>query len=259
MLTRRTFIDQLSKASILASLPLSVQDLFAQTPNLDTIIDSVSIVRVSGPWTNTPGLNKQYQVQPNFVYPNLRPAPYSDKPGNPTTGTITHDYIRIRTKGGIEGFYGHLDPETVEPIMKQLGPFLIGKDAMAIEALWDQLYRNNRHSRAGHYMMALSAVDNCLWDIRAKYFKVPVFELLGGATRSNVRVYGSCLGFSVEKGKAGPQAKKLFDQGFAHQKWFMAYGPGDGTQGLKKSIELVQELRESVPDLQLMFDAFMGW
>jgi L-alanine-DL-glutamate epimerase-like enolase superfamily enzyme len=259
MVNRRNFLSQISKASVLASLPLPIQDLFAQRPTQDTIIDSVSIVRVSGPWTSTPGLSKQYQVQPNFIYQELRPVPYSDKPGTPSTGTITHDYIRITTKGGLEGFYGHLDPETVTPIMQQLRPFLIGKDALAIEALWDQLYRNNRHSRAGQYMMALSAVDNCLWDLRGKYFKVPVYELLGGATRKEVRVYGSCLGYSVEKGKVGPQAKKLFDQGFINQKWFMAYGPGDGPAGLRKSIEMVQELRESVPDLQMMFDAFMGW
>lgn len=257
MTTRRDF---LSKLSVLAALPLATQDLFAQKTRQDTIIDSVEIVRVSGPWTNTPGINKQYQVQPNHIYPDLRPAPYSDKTGiASTTGTITHDYIRIKTKGGLEGFYGHLDPETVAPILQQLRPFLIGKDAMAIEALWDQMYRSNRHSRAGHYMMAISAVDNCLWDLRGKYFATPVYELLGGATRKEVRVYGSCLGFSIEKGKAGPQAKKLYDQGFIQQKWFLAYGPGDGTAGLKKSIELVQELREAVPDLQLMFDAFMGW
>ena len=91
------------------------------------------------------------------------------------------------------------------------------------EALWDKLYRLNRHSRGGHYMMALSAVDNVLWDIRGKQFGAPVYQLLGGPTRKEVPVYGSCLGFTVEKGKAGAKAKQLYGQGFLHQKWFLAY------------------------------------
>ncbi len=75
-----------------------------------------------------------------------------------------------------------------------------------------------------------------------------------------VRVYGSCLGYTVESGKAGKKAKQLYDDGFLHQKWFLAYGPGSGNEGLKKNIELVEELRDSTGfDAQIMFDAFMGW
>ena len=109
-------------------------------------------------------------------------------------------------------------------------------------------------------MMALSAVDNALWDVRGRYFETPVYQLLGGPTREEVRVYGSCLGYTVEKGKAGPRARQLYDQGFLHQKWFMAYGPGQGNEGLKRCIELVEELRDALGfDGQIMFDAYMAW
>jgi L-alanine-DL-glutamate epimerase-like enolase superfamily enzyme len=48
--------------------------------------------------------------------------------------------------------------------------------------------------------------------------------------------------------------------GFRNQKWFLAYGPGDGLTGLQKNVDLVRNLRESVgSDVDLMFDAFMGW
>jgi L-alanine-DL-glutamate epimerase-like enolase superfamily enzyme len=145
-----------------------------------------------GPYTTQPGLNKQYQVQPIHIYDDLRPPVYHDNPdAKPTTSDMTQAYIRIKTKGGIEGLYGMLEPETVTPILQQLRPFLLGKDAMNVSALWDELYRSNRHSRAGHYMMAMSAVDNALWDIRGKYLKAPVYELLGGATRKEVGAYGS--------------------------------------------------------------------
>jgi L-rhamnonate dehydratase len=260
--TRRKFIADITKTSALTFLPLHTQLLFAETgPGPDTTIDAVDILKISGPYTSIPGVNRQHQVQPIHIYRQHRPAPYQDRiNASETTGNITHYYIRLKTKGGLEGLYGHLDPEIITPILQQLRPFLIGKDALRVEMLWDQMYRNNRHSRAGHYMMALSAIDNALWDLRGKKFGTPVYDLLGGPTRNEVHVYGSCLSFSIEKGKAGPKAKQLFDQGFRHQKWFLAYGPGDGNAGLKRNIELVEELRNALGDEgELMFDAFMGW
>jgi L-rhamnonate dehydratase len=263
MYSRRKFLSDAARSSALAFLPLHGQLLFANsTSGTDTVIDAVDIIRVTGPFTSIPGVNNQPQIRQTDIYPELRTeAPYRDRMGSKEiTNDITHIYIRVRTKGGLEGLYGALEPETVGPIVEQLRPFLIGKDAMAVEMLWDQLYRINRHSRAGHYMMALSAVDNVLWDIRGKYFKSPVYELLGGPTRKEVRVYGSCLSFSVEKGKAGPKAKELYDKGFIDQKWFMAYGPGDGNNGLNKDIELVAEVREALgDDARIMFDAFTAW
>lgn len=260
--SRRQFLNQFTKASVLACLPLETRWLFAEhASDPDLIIDAVEIVRVSGPSTYVPGVNRQYQSQPIHLYPALRPAPYRDRENREEeSGRVTHDYLRIRTKGGLEGIYGYLDRETIQPVLGQMRNFLIGKDALAVEKLWDQLYRRNRHARSGHYMMGLSAIDNALWDLRGKYFEAPVYQLLGGATREEVRVYGSCLGYSVEKGKAGPKAKELFDQGFLHQKWFMAYGPGSGNAGLKHSIELVEELRDALGfDGQIMFDAFNAW
>lgn len=262
MPTRRHFLSQLSQITALACLPLPIQaQLLDARGRPDMRIDGVDILQVSGPYVSIPGVNRQHQVQPIHWYPDQRPAPYQDRE-NPITseGRITHHYLRIRTASGLEGLYGYLDPETLAPIHEQMRDFLLGKDALAVEKIWDQLYRRNRHSRAGHYMMALSAVDNALWDLRARYFDVPVYQLLGGPTRDEVRVYGSCLGYSVEEGKAGPRAKELYDNGFTHQKWFLAYGPGSGNEGLKKNIELVAELREAVGfEGELMFDAYMGW
>lgn len=262
MNSRRRFISKIAQASALGLLPVHTRYLFAtaQTSN-DTIIDAVEILKLTGSYKTRPGFNRQHQVKAIDVYDDQRPAAYADNSSSrETTSSLTQYYLRIRTKGGLSGIYGLIDSETVSPILKQLRPFLMGKDALAIESLWDQLYRNNRHSRAGHYMMALSAVDNTLWDLRGKVFNRPVYELLGGPTRKEVRVYGSCLGYTVEKGKAGPRARQLYDQGFRHQKWFLAYGPGDGNEGLKRNVDLVEELRDSLGyDAELMFDAYMGW
>jgi L-alanine-DL-glutamate epimerase-like enolase superfamily enzyme len=84
--------------------------------------------------------------------------------------------------------------------------------------------------------------------------------LLGGPTRASVEAYGSCLGFSVEPVAAARKSAELKQQGFRHQKWFMANGPGDGPEGIRKCVDLVRVLRDSVgDDVHLMFDAYMGW
>jgi L-rhamnonate dehydratase len=108
--------------------------------------------------------------------------------------------------------------------------------------------------------MAISAVDNAIWDLRGRYFGAPVYRLLGGPTRPNVEAYASCLGYSLEPDKVRARSAEFRDSGFRFQKWFLAYGPGDGAAGLKKNVDLVKTLRESVGDqVELMFDAFQGW
>ncbi|MDE3198206.1 MAG: mandelate racemase, partial [Acidobacteriota bacterium] len=203
---------------------------------------------------------QQYQVNPLFIYDDLRPAPWKD-PVNPKTGTIAASayYLRISTAEA-EGFYGPIDKEVAIVVYEQLRPFLIGKDALAGEKLWDEMYRSNRHARRGHFLMAISAVDNTLWDLRGRYFKTPVYRLLGGPTRSTVEAYASCLGYSLEPGRIQDTARSVKAQGFRYQKWFLAYGPGDGYAGLKKNVETVRLVREAVgDDTELMFDVYSGW
>jgi L-alanine-DL-glutamate epimerase-like enolase superfamily enzyme len=109
-------------------------------------------------------------------------------------------------------------------------------------------------------MMGISYCDNALWDLRARFLGVPVFRLLGGPTQQPVRVYGSCLGFSIEPGAAGKRAAQLKKDGFIHQKWFLGYGPGDGQKGMDLNVALMRELRAAVgDDVEIGFDAYQGW
>ena len=146
-------------------------------------------------------------------------------------------------------------------LLGTLRPLVIGQNALAVERIWDQMYRSNRHSRASHFMMAISYIDNALWDLRGRHFGAPVFRLLGGPTQLPVRVYGSCLGFSIDpaaRRRNAPRSSKK--DGFIHQKWFLGYGPGDGARGMDLNVQLVKELREAVgEDVQIMFDAYQGW
>jgi L-rhamnonate dehydratase len=255
---RRTFLASLAGgASSLAAAPAGGASL----PSKTIRISDVELWRVEGHREALLGANRQHQVNPLHVYDEYRPKPYHEQP-NPKSGTVGTSaiYVKVKTDAGIEGLYGPIDRESATVIDQQLRQFLRGKDALAGETLWDQMHRSNRHSRRGLFIMGISAVDNALWDLRGRYFNVPVYRLLGGPTRPAVEAYGSALGFSVEPEAARARALKLKSEGFRCQKWFMAYGPGDGAAGLLKNVELVRTLREALgEEVDLMFDAYMGW
>ncbi len=248
MLARRQFL------AALAAIPALAETKPAK-------IAAIEIWQVRGHVDILRGIDQQYQVNPLFIYDELRPKPYQDA-ANPTAvkNAASAIYLKIKTDTGAEGFYGPIDKEVAIVVDQQLRPFLMGKDALAGEKLWDQMYRSNRHSRRGFFLMAISAVDNTLWDLRGRYFNTPVYRLLGGPTRDSVEAYASCLGYSLEPDKAQARAAQVKKDGFRYQKWFLAYGPGDGYDGLKKNVELVRLLRETVgEETELMFDVYSGW
>lgn len=224
-------------------------------------ITGLEIVRLEGELSGRTGVDRQHQVQPLHVYEEFRPKEYSDS-ATPGTGTAktTGLYLRLRTDASVDGLYGPIDKEAAVVVDQQLRNFVTGKDPLAGEALWDQMHRSNRHARRGAYLMGISAVDNAIWDLRGRYFETPVYRLLGGPTRPAVEAYCSTLGYSVQPDAVRRKAAEFKAMGFRNQKWFIAYGPGDGLTGLQKNVELVRNLREAAGfDTDLMFDAFMGW
>src|SRR6478752_3561346 len=78
-------------------------------------------------------------------------------------------------------------------------PLLIGRDARAIEDIWQFLYRGAYWRRGPVTMSAIAAVDTALWDIKGKIAGLPLYQLLGGASREGVMVYGHANGNSVEE------------------------------------------------------------
>ena len=77
-------------------------------------------------------------------------------------------------------------------------PLLVGRDARRIEDIWQFLYKGAYWRRGPVTMTAIAAVDMALWDIKGKALGVPVYQLLGGASRDAVMVYGHASGETID-------------------------------------------------------------
>ena len=169
-------------------------------------------------------------------------------------------YVTAETEGGNKGIYGPIDADAALLADKLLVKKVLGRNALEHEAIWNDLFGSNRHSRGSHYLMGMSTIDNLLWDLKGQIFGQPVYKILGG-NRKQVRVYGSCLGFSQEPEKMQAKARELKAEGYTHQKWFLnKTSPQDGPAVMAENVEKVRLLREALGDeADLMIDVLFNW
>ena len=122
-------------------------------------------------------------------------------------------FVEITTDNDIVGFgesgaWGHL--EASEAALAKYCDYIIGKDPRRIERHWQMMHRF-AHFNGAAVGGAISAIDIALWDIKAKSYGVPLYELLGGAVRDRTRVYAhvyaktseEVAGFAREKASQG--------------------------------------------------------
>ncbi|UYI77249.1 MAG: mandelate racemase/muconate lactonizing enzyme family protein [Fusobacterium varium] len=163
-------------------------------------------------------------------------------------------------------------------MLQELAKMVIGMDPLDNEVIWDKLYRSTFWGQNGGPVTfsAISAIDIALWDIKGKYFKVPVYKLLGGKKRDNLRCYASQLQFGwgeVRIPARTPEdyaknAKKAVAEGYDAVKFdFFLYDEKDGffndndRLGLlsKKYLNIVEKriaaVREAVgPDVDIIME-----
>jgi len=102
-------------------------------------------------------------------------------------------FVAVHTDAGIVGYgEGGGWPEVVAVGVREIAPLLVGEDPFHAERLWLKVYDVlHSHGQTGAVRGGVqSAIDIALWDIKGKALGVPVYELLGGAVRERVRVYG---------------------------------------------------------------------
>ena len=117
--------------------------------------------------------------------------------------------LRIETRGGLHGLgdatLNGRELAVASYLTHHMIPALIGRDAQAIEDIWQYFYRGAYWRRGPVTMSAIAAIDTALWDIKAKQAGLPLYQILGGASRTGVMVYGHANGSSIEETVAEAQ------------------------------------------------------
>jgi len=110
--------------------------------------------------------------------------------------------LKLTTEDGIHGLgdatVNGRELAVVAYLQEHVVPCLIGRDARRIEDTWQYLYKGAYWRRGPITMAAIGAVDMALWDIAGKAMGVPVYRLLGGASREGVTVYGHANGADLD-------------------------------------------------------------
>ncbi len=111
--------------------------------------------------------------------------------------------VKIETDEGIYGLgdatLNGRELAVVAYLENHIVPCLIGKDASQIEDTWQYLYKGAYWRRGPITMTAIAGIDMALWDIKGKAAGLPVYQLLGGKSRSKIKVYGHANGNNVEE------------------------------------------------------------
>ena len=109
--------------------------------------------------------------------------------------------LRVTTQDGVVGLgdatLNGRELAVASYLADHVVPLLIGRDAHRIEDTWQLLYRSAYWRRGPVTMTAIAAVDMALWDIKARLAGMPLYQLLGGASRSGIMAYGHASGRDV--------------------------------------------------------------
>jgi mannonate dehydratase len=109
--------------------------------------------------------------------------------------------LRLQTDDGLVGIgdatLNGRELAVVTYLKDHVVPLLLGKDAHRIEDTWQFLYRSAYWRRGPVTMAAIAAVDMALWDIKGKAANMPVYQLLGGASRAGMMAYGHASGIDL--------------------------------------------------------------
>ncbi|GAA3159873.1 hypothetical protein [Nonomuraea salmonea] len=138
--------------------------------------------------------------------------------------------LRIETDEGVTGLgdatLNGRELAVVSYLTDHVVPLLLGTDPHRIEDTWQSLYRGAYWRRGPVTMAAIAAVDVALWDIKAKVAGLPLYQLLGGASRERVRTYGHA---------SGRDLPELFDSIRARlEQGYQAIRVQTGVPGLKR-------------------------
>ncbi|AOL17391.1 L-rhamnonate dehydratase [Sulfolobus sp. A20] len=200
--------------------------------------------------------------KPNLeAYPYTKPTDYYEIKGlNPleSAGYNTVSFVKMVTDNNEESIVEVSD--MVADIILKLKNVIIGREIDETERIFDLLYRITLpFGRKGIVMMAISAIDLMLWDLKGKETGKPVYKLLGGPTRERIPAYASHL-HPTDINELRKEALSYLEEGYQAMKMRLCCGPLDGYKGMERNEELVKAVRDAIGyNVDLMADVWMAW
>jgi L-talarate/galactarate dehydratase len=193
------------------------------------------------------------------LLPNEEPlAGFSENPN--AKNPIVH--LRLRTDDGVEGlgvtYFGGALTKSLRQAVDELAALAIGEDPLRLEAIAAKLRAAAASAGlAGMFLMALSAIDVALWDIRGKVFGLPLWKLLGGS-RDRIATYASgALRRGLRLEDAVTAAARLREKG--HRQAKMQLGL-PGVTSPDREVQQARLIRRAVgTEMDLMCDINQRW
>jgi L-talarate/galactarate dehydratase len=168
--------------------------------------------------------------------------------------------VQVQTDDGLEGIgvtaFGGKLVRSLRAALEELGEVIKGEDPSRVEHVTAKMRAASASCGSGIAMLAISAIDTALWDIRGKAFNVPLARLLGGV-RDKVPAYASgALSRTTPTDKLQRAAAALVEKGYRQIKTQMAVAGLTPVQ----EIERIRLVRDAVgPDVNLMVDINQRW
>lgn len=157
--------------------------------------------------------------------------------------------LKLETDAGLHGLgdatLNGRELAVASYLSDHVAPMLIGRDAQRIEDTWQYLYRGAYWRRGPVTMTAIAAVDVALWDLKAKQAGLPLYQLLGGASREGVMVYGHANGETIAETIA--EARDYIDRGYRAVRLQTAAPGLTGSYGVSKDKLFYEPARAGDP------------
>ena len=130
-------------------------------------IAAVRLRKVRGTMPTSGAFWEERLVRPIDVYPEYRVRQDFEGGRQIEGGFVIEAYfVQVETDEGVIGIAGPIPDSVAFIISCRLRSILLGRDPIAHEMLWDQMHRLMVHGRQGEAMLAISAIDCALWDLK---------------------------------------------------------------------------------------------
>jgi galactonate dehydratase len=155
-------------------------------------------------------------------------------------------YLKVETDEGLCG-WGEPIVEgraaTMAGAVNEWRDYFIGKDPLLIEDHWQTMYRGAFYRGGPVLMSTIAGIDQALWDIKGKFYNMPVYEMIGGAVKDSVKVYRNLRGDTAAKYAA--DAKKALAEGYS----LLKFSPNPSTHYID-SYDKVDDVVEKISAVQ---------